>query len=102
MPELWYILFFAHSFLGSFLLVEDFFFVSCILLSHDLLASLQYYSNNRTTAYRQYCDTLAYLNMTFTVMFTIESLLKVLAFGPKVCGLSSLKCNTGTLASDST
>ena len=46
---------------------------------------LQYYSNNRTPEYQRYCETLGYFNMAFTVLFSIESGLKLIAFGPKVC-----------------
>ena len=38
----------------------------------------------QTTTYKNYCDTLVYLNSAFTVMFSIECVLKILAFGPKV------------------
>uniref|UniRef100_A0A1I8G0I3 EF-hand domain-containing protein n=1 Tax=Macrostomum lignano TaxID=282301 RepID=A0A1I8G0I3_9PLAT len=35
-------------------------------------------------AYKHYCSTLVYLNSAFTVMFSVECILKILAFGPKV------------------
>ncbi|OON23827.1 transporter, cation channel family protein, partial [Opisthorchis viverrini] len=34
-------------------------------------------------AYHNYCNTLLYFNSAFTVMFSIECMLKILAFGPK-------------------
>ncbi|VEL35225.1 unnamed protein product [Protopolystoma xenopodis] len=34
-------------------------------------------------AYHNYCNTLIYLNSAFTVMFSIECVLKIMAFGPK-------------------
>ena len=52
----------------------------------------QYYTHNRTEAYRKYCDSLGYLNMAFTVMFSIECGLKMLAFGPKVGCLPIYHC----------
>lgn len=51
------------------------------LISSSLV---QYYTHDKTDAYRKYCDSLGYLNMAFTVMFSIECGLKMLAFGPKV------------------
>lgn len=48
--------------------------------------ALQYYKKaNPNSNYQQYIDSLGYLNMSFTVIFSIESVLKILAFGPKVC-----------------
>lgn len=37
-----------------------------------------------TQKYQSYCSTLVYLNTAFTAMFTMECLLKLIAFGPKV------------------
>ncbi|KAF6770216.1 hypothetical protein AHF37_10880 [Paragonimus kellicotti] len=34
-------------------------------------------------AYHNYCNTLLYFNSAFTVMFSIECVLKIMAFGPK-------------------
>nr|CAH8840092.1 unnamed protein product [Trichobilharzia regenti] len=34
-------------------------------------------------AYHNYCNTLLYFNSAFTVMFSIECMLKIMAFGPK-------------------
>ncbi|CAL8071002.1 unnamed protein product [Calicophoron daubneyi] len=34
-------------------------------------------------AYHSYCNTLLYFNSAFTVMFSIECVLKIMAFGPK-------------------
>ncbi|OON22888.1 transporter, cation channel family protein [Opisthorchis viverrini] len=36
-----------------------------------------------TQKYQNYCSTLVYLNTAFTAMFTMECLLKLIAFGPK-------------------
>ncbi|TPP56655.1 Voltage-dependent calcium channel type A subunit alpha-1 [Fasciola gigantica] len=36
-----------------------------------------------TQKYQNYCSTLVYLNTAFTAMFTMECLLKLVAFGPK-------------------
>lgn len=60
-----------------------------------LLLLPQYYKQEQDTskarqldadqqAYQDYCNTLIYLNSAFTVMFSIECVLKILAFGPKV------------------
>ncbi|KAL5968871.1 Voltage-dependent calcium channel type A subunit alpha-1, partial [Taenia solium] len=40
-------------------------------------------ADNNTKAYESYCASLMYLNTAFTGMFTIECLLKILAFGPR-------------------
>uniref|UniRef100_A0A5K3ETV5 Voltage-gated calcium channel subunit alpha Cav2.2 n=2 Tax=Mesocestoides corti TaxID=53468 RepID=A0A5K3ETV5_MESCO len=40
-------------------------------------------SYDETKAYESYCASLMYLNTAFTGMFTIECLLKILAFGPR-------------------
>ncbi|KAK4469124.1 hypothetical protein MN116_006708, partial [Schistosoma mekongi] len=34
-------------------------------------------------AYHNYCNTLLYFNSAFTVMFSVECMLKIMAFGPK-------------------
>ncbi|VDM20050.1 unnamed protein product [Hydatigera taeniaeformis] len=39
--------------------------------------------DDNTKAYESYCASLMYLNTAFTGMFTIECLLKILAFGPR-------------------
>ena len=44
----------------------------------------QYYTHEKTDAYRCYSESLTHLNMVFTVLFSIECILKLLAFGPKV------------------
>jgi len=44
----------------------------------------QFYSYNANRTYQVYADTLGYLNMAFTVLFSIECVLKILAFGPRV------------------
>ena len=44
----------------------------------------QYYTHEKTEAYRLYSETLTHLNMVFTVLFSIECILKLMAFGPKV------------------
>ncbi len=44
----------------------------------------QYYTHDKTDAYRHYSESLSLLNMMFTVLFSIECVLKLLAFGPKV------------------
>ena len=44
----------------------------------------QYYTHEKTEAYRFYSETLTRLNMVFTVLFSIECILKLMAFGPKV------------------
>ncbi|CAL8106991.1 unnamed protein product [Calicophoron daubneyi] len=36
-----------------------------------------------TQKYQNYCSTLVYLNTAFTIMFTMECVLKLIAFGPK-------------------
>src|SRR5690349_16745526 len=41
------------------------------------------------TPYFMYLQTLGYLNISFTIIFSIESILKILAFGPRV-SLSTL------------
>ncbi|EUB57745.1 Voltage-dependent L-type calcium channel subunit alpha-1D [Echinococcus granulosus] len=41
-------------------------------------------ADDSTKAYESYCASLMYLNTAFTGMFTIECLLKILAFGPRV------------------
>ncbi|KAL5108348.1 Voltage-dependent calcium channel type A subunit alpha-1 [Taenia crassiceps] len=40
-------------------------------------------ADDSTKAYESYCASLMYLNTAFTGMFTIECLLKILAFGPR-------------------
>nr|CDS32307.2 voltage dependent calcium channel [Hymenolepis microstoma] len=40
-------------------------------------------ADDDTKAYESYCASLMYLNTAFTGMFTIECLLKILAFGPR-------------------
>ena len=44
----------------------------------------QYYTHKQSIGYQTYCDTLGYLNMAFTVLFSIECVPKLLAFGIKV------------------
>ena len=44
----------------------------------------QYYTHEKTEAYRLYSESLTHLNMMFTVLFSIECILKLMAFGPKV------------------
>ena len=44
----------------------------------------QYYTHEKTEAYRLYSESLTHLNMIFTVLFSIECILKLMAFGPKV------------------
>ncbi|KAM3188467.1 hypothetical protein ACTXT7_000164 [Hymenolepis weldensis] len=34
--------------------------------------------------YHNYCNTLIFLNSAFTIMFSVECILKIMAFGPKV------------------
>lgn len=51
------------------------------------LGGVQFHSTNKNEAYQMYSDTLTYLNMAFTAMFFTESILKILAFGLKVCML---------------
>ena len=34
-----------------------------------------------------YVDILSYLNLLFTTLFTIEAIMKVFGYGPKVCGI---------------
>ncbi|KAF6779769.1 hypothetical protein AHF37_00756 [Paragonimus kellicotti] len=41
-------------------------------------------------AYHNYCNTLLYFNSAFTVMFSIECVLKIMAFGPKESAFLSL------------
>lgn len=51
-----------------------------------LFNALQFYQKaSKNGTYRYYSESLGYLNMSFTVIFSIESVLKILAFGPKVC-----------------
>ena len=45
---------------------------------------VQFHPTIKNEAYQIYCDTLTYLNMAFTTMFLVESILKILAFGLKV------------------
>jgi len=45
---------------------------------------LQFHPTHKNKAYILYSDTLTYLNMAFTAMFLVESILKILAFGFKV------------------
>ena len=47
----------------------------------DRLGGVQ---SHATIKNKAYSDTLSYLNMAFTIMFFIESILKILAFGLKV------------------
>lgn len=37
--------------------------------------------------YHNYCNTLIFLNSAFTIMFSVECVLKIMAFGPKVSTL---------------
>uniref|UniRef100_A0A158QEI6 EF-hand domain-containing protein n=1 Tax=Hymenolepis diminuta TaxID=6216 RepID=A0A158QEI6_HYMDI len=48
---------------------------------NSLLSTLE--ADDNTKAYESYCASLMYLNTAFTGMFTIECLLKILAFGPR-------------------
>jgi len=48
---------------------------------------VQFHATTKNKPYQMYCDTLTYLNMAFTTMFFIESILKILAFGLKVSSL---------------
>jgi len=46
---------------------------------------VQFHSTTKNAeSYQIYNDTLTYLNMAFTTMFLVESILKILAFGLKV------------------
>ena len=45
---------------------------------------VQFHPTSKHEAYQIYSDTLSYLNMAFTIMFLVESILKILAFGLKV------------------
>jgi len=45
---------------------------------------VQFHPTTKNKAYVIYQDSLSYLNMAFTIMFFIESILKILAFGLKV------------------
>ena len=49
------------------------------------MSVVQFHPTIKNDAYETYCNTLSYLNMAFTTMFFIESILKILAFGLKVC-----------------
>jgi len=55
---------------------------------------VQFHPTTKNKAYQIYCDTLSYLNMAFTIMFFIESILKILAFGLKVWTLfcAEIRC----------
>jgi len=55
--------------------------VSCY---EKVLVTVQFYDGPRTEKYQTYNTVLTELNMAFTVMFTIEMILKLLAFGIRV------------------
>ncbi|XP_064650227.1 voltage-dependent calcium channel type A subunit alpha-1-like isoform X7 [Lineus longissimus] len=59
------------------------YFIMTMIALNTLILMMKYYSRNPSDSYALYCEILMYLNTAFTVMFTIECLLKILAFGPK-------------------
>jgi len=45
----------------------------------------QFYSHDsKNETYELYAYTLGYLNMAFTALFSVECMLKIIAFGPRV------------------
>lgn len=52
---------------------------------------VQFHPTTKNKSYQMYCDTLTYLNMAFTTMFFVESILKILAFGLKVSSAALLR-----------
>ncbi|KAM7535837.1 hypothetical protein Aperf_G00000089186 [Anoplocephala perfoliata] len=70
------------------------YFIMTMIALNTLILMMKYHRPERllrstleadddTKAYESYCASLMYLNTAFTVMFTVESLLKILAFGPR-------------------
>ncbi|CAH8830495.1 unnamed protein product [Trichobilharzia szidati] len=70
------------------------YYIMTMIALNTLILMMKYYRPDYTDAnmgipdwetqkYQNYCSTLVYLNTAFTAMFTMECLLKLIAFGPK-------------------
>ncbi|CAH8442932.1 unnamed protein product [Schistosoma intercalatum] len=70
------------------------YYIMTMIALNTLILMMKYYRPDYTDAnmgipdwetqkYQSYCSTLVYLNTAFTAMFTMECLLKLIAFGPK-------------------
>ncbi|KAF7233886.1 hypothetical protein EG68_12572 [Paragonimus skrjabini miyazakii] len=71
------------------------YYIMLMIALNTLILMMKYYRPDHTETgsmtpdletqkYQNYCSTLVYLNAAFTAMFTMECLLKLIAFGPKV------------------
>ncbi|GAA56330.1 voltage-dependent calcium channel type A subunit alpha-1 [Clonorchis sinensis] len=70
------------------------YYIMMMIALNTLILMMKYYRPDHTEIgattpdletqkYQNYCSTLVYLNTAFTAMFTMECLLKLIAFGPK-------------------
>ncbi|THD27891.1 Voltage dependent calcium channel [Fasciola hepatica] len=70
------------------------YYIMMMIALNTLILMMKYYRPDHTETgsttpdldtqkYQNYCSTLVYLNTAFTAMFTMECLLKLVAFGPK-------------------
>ncbi|KAF5405898.1 Voltage-dependent calcium channel type A subunit alpha-1 [Paragonimus heterotremus] len=70
------------------------YYIMLMIALNTLILMMKYYRPDHTETgsmtpdletqkYQNYCSTLVYLNAAFTAMFTMECLLKLIAFGPK-------------------
>ncbi|VDK69064.1 unnamed protein product [Dibothriocephalus latus] len=70
------------------------YFIMTMIALNTLILMMKYHKPERsmtfplaidanTRSYESYCSALMYLNTAFTCMFTVECLLKIMAFGPK-------------------
>ncbi|KAL3308986.1 Voltage-dependent N-type calcium channel subunit alpha-1B, partial [Cichlidogyrus casuarinus] len=72
------------------------YYIMVMIALNTLILMMKYYNpdtekptsrmeknDNPIQKYQSYCAALVFLNMAFTIIFTIEFLLKIIAFGPK-------------------
>ncbi|VDL95825.1 unnamed protein product [Schistocephalus solidus] len=74
------------------------YYIMVMIALNTLILMMKYHRQERKTSmattidtaqqnYHNYCNTLIFLNSAFTVMFSFECVLKIMAFGPKVSRL---------------
>ncbi|CAH8533892.1 unnamed protein product [Schistosoma rodhaini] len=70
------------------------YYIMVMIAINTLILMMKYHRQEQKTyftasvdteqqAYHNYCNTLLYFNSAFTVMFSVECMLKIMAFGPK-------------------
>ncbi|BHF59845.1 hypothetical protein SprV_0100280600 [Sparganum proliferum] len=70
------------------------YYIMVMIALNTLILMMKYHRQERRTSmattidtaqqnYHNYCNTLIFLNSAFTVMFSVECVLKIMAFGPK-------------------